>query len=97
MIAPGVTRRLIAEFARREPKAEPPPGLDEVTPRELEVLRLLARGLWNAEIARELWLGEAIVKTHLSRVLAKLRLGDRVQAVVLAYECGLVKAGEREA
>jgi len=97
MIAPGITRRLIAEFARRAPKAEPPPGLDELTPRELEVLRLLARGLSNAEIARELWLGEATVKTHLSRVLAKLRLRDRVQAVVLAYECGLVKAGEREA
>ena len=96
MIAPGVTRRLIAEFARRAPKAEPPLGLDELTPRELEVLRLLARGLSNAEIARELWLGEATVKTHLSRVLAKLRLRDRVQAVVLAYECGLVKAGERE-
>ena len=97
MIAPGVTRRLIAEFARREPKAEPPPGRDELTPREFEVLRLLARGLSNAEIARELWLGEATVKTHLSRVLAKLRLRDRVQAVVLAYECGLVRAGEREA
>ena len=97
MIAPGVTRRLIAEFARRAPKADPPPGLGELTPRELEVLRLLARGLSNAEIARELWLGEATVKTHLSRVLAKLRLRDRVQAVVLAYECGLVKAGERDA
>jgi len=97
MIAPAVTRRLIAEFARRAPRVEPPPGLDELTPRELEVLRLLARGLSNAEIARELWLGEATVKTHLSRVLAKLRLRDRVQAVVLAYECGLVKAGEREA
>jgi DNA-binding NarL/FixJ family response regulator len=96
MIAPAVTRRLIAEFARRAPRAEPPAGLDELTPRELEVLRLLARGLSNAEIARELWLGEATVKTHLSRVLAKLRLRDRVQAVVLAYECGLVKAGERE-
>jgi DNA-binding NarL/FixJ family response regulator len=97
MIAPAVTRRLIAEFAQRAPRAHPPPGLDELTPRELEVLRLLARGLSNAEIARELWLGEATVKTHLSRVLAKLRLRDRVQAVVLAYECGLVKAGEREA
>ena len=97
MIAPGVTRRPIAEFARRTPNAEPPVGLDDLTPRELEVLRLLARGLSNAEIARELWLGEATVKTHLSRVLAKLRLRDRVQAVVLASECGLVKAGERKA
>jgi DNA-binding NarL/FixJ family response regulator len=96
MIAPAITRRLIAEFAQRSRPAEPPPGLDELTPRELEVLRLLARGLSNAEIARELWLGEATVKTHLTRVLSKLRLRDRVQAVVLAYECGLVRAGERE-
>jgi len=97
LLAPSITRRLIEEFARGGGPAAPPPGLDELTPRELEVLRLLARGLSNAEIARELWLGEATVKTHLSRVLAKLRLRDRVQAVVLAYECGLVKAGEREA
>jgi DNA-binding NarL/FixJ family response regulator len=90
LIAPAVTRRLIAEFARRSATPEPPPGFDELTPRELEVLQLVARGLSNAEIARELWLGEATVKTHITRVLAKLRVRDRVQAVVLAYECGLV-------
>jgi len=96
LLAPAITQRLIERFVARPAPIEAAPALEHLSRRELEVLRLLARGLSNAEIARELWLGEATVKTHLSRVLAKLRLRDRVQAVVLAYECGLVKAGERE-
>jgi DNA-binding NarL/FixJ family response regulator len=92
LIAPSVTRRLIAEFARR-----PSPGADErlagLTARELDVLRRLARGLTNAEIAAELILGESTVKTHVGNVLFKLDLRDRVQAVVLAYESGLVTPG----
>jgi DNA-binding NarL/FixJ family response regulator len=89
LLAPSVTRRLIAEFAKAAPAA-PAPGLDELTPRELEVLKLLARGLSNAEIAGALVLSDTTVKTHVRHVLAKLGLRDRVQAVVLAYESGLV-------
>jgi DNA-binding NarL/FixJ family response regulator len=89
--APSVTRRLIERFAGGEAPA--PPSLDELTPRELEVLRMLARGLSNPEIAAELVVSEHTVKTHVARVLAKLDLRDRVQAVVLAYECGLVRPG----
>ncbi len=89
--APSVTRRLIERFAGGEAPA--PPSLDELTPRELEVLRMLARGLSNPEIAAELVVSEHTVKTHVARVLAKLNLRDRVQAVVLAYECGLVRPG----
>jgi DNA-binding NarL/FixJ family response regulator len=94
LLAPTVTRRLIEEFARvgRSPRVRPP-ELDELTPRELEVLTLLARGLSNAEIAAELVLGETTVKTHVTHVLGKLGLRDRVQAVVLAYESGLVTPG----
>ena len=92
LLAPSVTRRLIDDFARRSPVAAPP-GLASLTERELDVLRLVARGLNNAEIAAELYLGEATVKTHLGRVLTKLDLRDRVQAVVLAYQCGLVTPG----
>jgi DNA-binding NarL/FixJ family response regulator len=92
LLAPSVTRRLIDDFASRRPVAAPP-GLDTLTERELDVLKLVARGLNNAEIAQELYLGEATVKTHVGRVLAKLDLRDRVQAVVLAYECGLVTPG----
>jgi len=88
LLAPAITRRLIEEFTG--PQAEPPPGLDELTPRELEVLRHVARGLSNAEIAAELIIGEATVKTHVARMLMKLGLRDRVQAVVLAYEAGIV-------
>jgi DNA-binding NarL/FixJ family response regulator len=94
LLAPTVTRRLIEEFTRvgRSPRARPP-ELDELTPRELEVLTLLAGGLSNAEIAAELVLGETTVKTHVTHVLGKLGLRDRVQAVVLAYESGLVTPG----
>jgi DNA-binding NarL/FixJ family response regulator len=95
LLAPAVTRRLIEDFSRARPaRAERPPGLDELTPRELEVLGLIARGLSNAEIAESLVVGETTVKTHVARVLMKLGLRDRVQAVVLAYESGLVIPGK---
>jgi DNA-binding NarL/FixJ family response regulator/class 3 adenylate cyclase len=92
LIAPRITRRLIADFARASRPAGDgvPPALAELTPREIEVLRLVAQGLSNAEIAAELVLGENTIKTHVGRLLAKLGLRDRVQAVVLAYETGLV-------
>jgi DNA-binding NarL/FixJ family response regulator len=95
LLAPTVTRRLIEEFTRvgRNPRPRPA-ELDELTPRELEVLELLARGLSNGEIAAELVVSEATVKTHVAHVLGKLGLRDRVQAVVLAYESGLVTPGE---
>lgn len=95
LLSPSVTRRLIEEFARQPEngtaEAELPPDL---TDRELEALRLLARGLSNREIAAEMIVGEATAKTHVSRLLSKLGVRDRVQAVVLAYESGLVKPGE---
>jgi DNA-binding NarL/FixJ family response regulator len=89
LIAPAITKRLIEQFARTAPPA-PNADLAELTPRELEVLLLIARGLANAEIAAELFVTEATVKTHVTRILTKLHLRDRVQAVVLAYETGLV-------
>jgi DNA-binding NarL/FixJ family response regulator len=92
LLAPTVTRRLIRRFAGLRPGAVAP-ALSELTPRETEVLRLLAEGLTNAEIAARLVLGEETVKTHVSRVLRKLGLRDRAQAVVLAYESGLVVPG----
>ncbi len=95
LLAPSVTSRLVEEFARtRRVRREPPPGLDELTGRELEVLKLLAGGMSNAEIADSLVLGGSTVKTHVGRLLGKLGLRDRVQAVVLAYESGLVSPGE---
>jgi DNA-binding NarL/FixJ family response regulator len=96
LLAPTVTRRLIEEFVRRPPPGETSPAeLGGLTDREREVLTLIARGRTNGEIARELFVSEATVKTHVNRVLSKLDLRDRVQAVVLAYESGLVRAGEQ--
>jgi DNA-binding NarL/FixJ family response regulator len=92
LLAPAVTSRLIAEFASRA-RLVPPPELGSLTPREREVLLLVAEGLANGEIARRLCLAEQTVKSHVSSVLFKLGLRDRVQAVILAYESGLVVPG----
>jgi DNA-binding NarL/FixJ family response regulator len=96
LLAPSVTRRVIEEFVRRPPASVRtlPPKLSELTARELEVLKLIARGRSNAEIAKELFVSETTVKTHVGHVLTKLDVRDRVQAVVLAYESGLVEPGE---
>jgi DNA-binding NarL/FixJ family response regulator len=94
LFAPAVTRRLIERFAGTAPQ-QPPPALAELTPRELDVLRLLARGLSNAEIASELVVSEHTAKTHVAHILAKLDLRDRVQAVVFAYESGTVPVRAR--
>jgi DNA-binding NarL/FixJ family response regulator len=92
LLAPSITRRLVERFAPSAEAAAPAgPGLAALTPRELEVLGLIARGLSNAELATALTLSEATVKTHVTRILTKLGLRDRVQAVVLAYESGLVR------
>ncbi|MQB00409.1 MAG: response regulator [Actinobacteria bacterium] len=97
LVAPSITRRLIEEFCRRpSPKSGAPADLAGLTSRETEVLTLMARGLSNSEIAGSLVIGETTVKTHVARVLTKLELRDRVQAVVFAYECGLVRAGDRD-
>jgi len=95
LLAPSITRRLLDRFAASLAASErgTPPELDSLTPRELEILRLIACGLSNSEIARKLFVSETTVKTHVSSVLRKLHLRDRVQAVVLAYEAGLVKPG----
>jgi DNA-binding NarL/FixJ family response regulator len=95
LLAPSVTRRVIEEFVRRPPDSvrTAPPELAELTTRELEVLKLIARGLANAEIATELFVSETTVKTHVAHILMKLKLRDRVQAVVFAYESGLVLPG----
>ncbi|MEV3987388.1 response regulator transcription factor [Streptomyces sp. NPDC049837] len=95
LFAPSVTRRLVEAFARQAggDRPQPPPDLDVLTARETEVLRLTARGLSNQEIAGELFISEATVKTHLNRAMHKLDLDSRAQAVVVAYETGLVKPG----
>ena len=96
LLAPSVTRRLITAFTRRLPAGvggPPATGLGELTAREVEVLTLLAEGLSNAEIARRLFVGEATVKTHVARVLTKLGVRDRVQAVIVAFRAGLVPLG----
>jgi DNA-binding NarL/FixJ family response regulator len=92
LLSPSITRRLIEQFVRRPPPgARAPSELDELSERELEVLRFVAHGLTNAEIAEQLFVSAATVKTHVASILRKLDLRDRVQAVVLAYECGLVE------
>jgi DNA-binding NarL/FixJ family response regulator len=95
LLAPSITRRLIEAFVQRPRTADAKPDrLADLTDRELEVLRQVARGLSNAEIAGELYLSEATVKTHVNRILTKLELRDRTQAAVLAYETGVVQPGE---
>jgi DNA-binding NarL/FixJ family response regulator len=95
LIAPAITRRLVAEFVGRpRPEHDGPAGLARLTRREHEVLKLIARGLSNAEIARTLFVSETTAKTHVARLLAKLGARDRVQAVVMAYESGVVRPGE---
>jgi DNA-binding NarL/FixJ family response regulator len=94
LLSPAVTRRLMDAFAAApSPDAASDPALETLTPREREVLVAIARGMSNAETARSLYLGEATVKSHVTNILAKLGLRDRVQAVVFAYEAGLVRAG----
>ena len=94
VLAPSLTSRLIETFARGVAgRAAPPRGLGELTPRELEVFGLVARGMSNAEIAEALVVSQTTVKTHVARVLSKLELRDRVQAVVLAYEAGIAGPG----
>jgi DNA-binding NarL/FixJ family response regulator len=96
VVAPSTTRRLIDRFAPLFPAGDgpAPPGLDGLTSREREVLAHVAQGLSNAEIAGQLYLSDATVKSHIARILAKLGLRDRVQVVVLAYETGIVRPGE---
>jgi DNA-binding NarL/FixJ family response regulator len=95
LLAPSVTRRLIEAFARRPPETAPSPSqLASITAREQDVLLLIARGRSNAEIAAALFVSEATVKTHVGSLLAKLGLRDRVQAVIMAYETGLVVPGD---
>jgi DNA-binding NarL/FixJ family response regulator len=96
LLAPAVTRAVVEEFARRPPAAAPTPpaAVEELTPREREVLALLVRGLSNPEICERLFISEATAKTHVARILQKLGIRDRVQAVIYAYETGLVSPGQ---
>lgn len=95
LLAPSITRRLIEQFATSRPPATDMAKLDRLTAREIEVLTLLAQGMSNVEIAGALFLGESTVKTHVGHTLDKLGLRDRVQAVILAYETGLIRPGRR--
>jgi DNA-binding NarL/FixJ family response regulator len=96
LLAPSVVRRLLEDFVRRPPPgARPPAELDALTDREREVLTLIGRGLTNDELAERLFISGTTVRTHVTHVLQKLGLRDRIQAVILAYECGLVRPGER--
>jgi DNA-binding NarL/FixJ family response regulator len=94
LLSPAITKRVIKQFTRI-PRPAPPKQLDELTERELEVFRLISRGLSNAEIGRELYISDTTVKTHITHILQKLDLRDRVQAVVLAYETGIFEADGR--
>lgn len=94
LLAPSITRKLLEEFSKTPPPPEPHRGLSDLTEREEEVLRRLARGLTNAEIGEALFVSETTVKTHVSHILTKLELRDRVQAVIVAYESGLVVPGD---
>ena len=94
LLAPSITRRVIEDYTQRSAPLKHDAGLDLLTERELEVLRLLATGKSNAELAAQLFLGEGTIKTHVSHVLSKLGLRDRVQAVVFAYESGLAQPGQ---
>ena len=94
MLSPAVTKRVIRQFSRL-PRASPPPGFGDLTAREREVFRLMADGLSNAEIAAQLFIGDTTVKTHITHILQKLRLRDRVQAVVVAYQTGLLTGEDR--
>jgi DNA-binding NarL/FixJ family response regulator len=94
LLSPAVTKRVIRQFARIRPSS-PPREVGELTERELDVFRLVARGYSNAEISRELYISDTTVKTHITHILQKLNLRDRVQAVVLAYETGLFEADGR--
>jgi DNA-binding NarL/FixJ family response regulator len=95
LLAPAITRRLIEEFAaHRTPSNVAVPGLNELSPRELEVFHLLARGKSNNEIATELFIAETTIKTHVTRIMMKLGVRDRVQAIVLAYETGIITPGQ---
>ena len=96
LLAPAITRRLIEDFVQRPaPGSSHPPDLSALSERELDVLKLVARGGSNAQIARELFISEATVKTHIGSIFSKLDLRDRAQAVVIAYESGLVRPGAR--
>jgi DNA-binding NarL/FixJ family response regulator len=94
LLSPSITRRLIESFVREHRRVQRPPQMDELTAREFEIFGLVARGLSNAEIAAQLVVSGTTVKTHVARVLAKLGLRDRIQAVVLAYETGIVQPGQ---
>ena len=93
LLAPSITRRIVEDYAKRPARSRPGPLVEELTPREVEVLRLIARGLSNGDISRELVVSDATVKTHVSRIFTKLDLHDRAQAVVYAYETGVVHPG----